>query len=105
MCWDLNLANTIFEGDCLRVVLSINGIRNSENELNPILHDIRFMLQQAQRWTLCFIPRDVKQVAHKFAKLALSFDYDRYWLEHYPSTIISLILEEKKDCISQNFYE
>lgn len=101
ICWELNLLNIIFEGDCQSVVQAINGARNFVEELNPILLDIWFMLQQAQGWSVSFVHREVNQVAHNLAKLAFSFDYDRFWLERCPSFVLSLILEEKLQCNSQ----
>lgn len=77
MCWDLHLSNIVFVGDCQSVVQVVYGTRNSVDELNPILSDIRFMLQNAQGWSVSFAYREVNQVAHNLAKLAFSFDNDR----------------------------
>lgn len=78
VCWKLNFSNIIFKGDCLSIVQVVNVAKSYADELNPILHDIWFMLSQAQGWSMSFIPRDVNRVAHTFAKLALSIVCDKY---------------------------
>lgn len=47
MCWDLNLSNIVFEGDCQYVVQAVYYSKDAANEPSSILYDIRFMLQRA----------------------------------------------------------
>lgn len=46
ICWELGLADIVFEGDCLQVINAVNDHKTSEDELSPILFDVHYMLRQ-----------------------------------------------------------
>lgn len=71
MCWKLNVLTVIFEGDYQCIVFVVKRAWSCADELNPILYDIRFMLQYVKGWSISYVSRGVNQLTHKFAKLAL----------------------------------
>lgn len=95
ICWDLNLSNILFDGDCQVIVKAVNRSKTSDDELNLIVHDTRFMLHRASGWQVRFVYRESNGVAHSLAKLVLSCIGDQISMEDCPNPVLNMVLGEK----------
>lgn len=90
---ELGFSNIIFEDDCQRVVKDANFIKDTRDELSPIIHYIHFMMQRSQGWQVRFDHRVTNRVTHSLAKIAW---YERVWMEEYPGLVLNMVLEDER---------
>lgn len=95
LCWELQFHKALFEGDCLKVITDASSSKTVGDELYPIIHDIRTMLQHSPGWSIQFCHREANRAAHHLAKIAYNFSEERVWMEECPSPIDVIVLEEK----------
>lgn len=91
LCWDLQFAKAIFEGDYLKLIMEVKSPTRSSCELYYVLHDIRVLLNQAQGRSLLFCYHEANSASHSLAKIACNLGEDCVWMEDYPSHIESVL--------------
>ena len=90
----MGLFPTMIESDAL-------GVVNLVNSDGIILADIGLVIQYIQtrikrglvKWVR-FVPRKANVVAHNLAKLVLSINQNRIWLECFPPCVELCLLED-----------
>ncbi|KAK2642557.1 hypothetical protein Ddye_024320 [Dipteronia dyeriana] len=76
------------------VVELINSDRTNYSEIGLVCLDITDRLRDGSISGIHFVPRAANNVAHRLAKLALSADHDRFWVESYPDCVSHYIQED-----------
>lgn len=95
LCWEPNMFNIVYEGNCLQVVTAAANLLPRNDAIDLILFDIHWMLEGAQKWSISHTPRQANQAAHGLAKLACNMSNDVVWMEDAPTSILAVILEDK----------
>lgn len=90
---DSGLQVSYVESDTIDAVCAIED-EDSLAADNFIFSDIRHLIGEAGGGTCCYCPRQGNMGAHTLAKLALSLDENRFWLEEYPSCIQPFVSAE-----------
>ncbi|KAK3218996.1 hypothetical protein Dsin_012966 [Dipteronia sinensis] len=81
---EAGLVPIVVESDALAVVNLINAGDQIHAEIGLVVCDIRNLLKSIECGQVVFVFRMVNVVAHLLAKLALSLDEGRFWIEEYP---------------------
>ena len=82
------------ESDALNVVRAIQSSSNLSTD-EPVLEDIRFLLNAAGGGSCCHVSRNGNMVAHSLATVAFSLGEDCFWLEDFPLCISSFVQADK----------
>lgn len=54
ICWDLQIQDVIFEGDCLQVIEIANRDKPPDTDLFSVIQDIQCLVKQATSWKIVF---------------------------------------------------
>ncbi|KAK2654924.1 hypothetical protein Ddye_007976 [Dipteronia dyeriana] len=95
--FDLGALPTVVECDAKGVVELINSGRKNYSEIGLVCLDITDRLRDGSISGIQFVARAAINVAHTLAKLALSVDHDRFWVESYPDCVSHCIQEDLLD--------
>lgn len=81
---DVGFTEVVLEGDCIRVMRSIqsNGMNNSG--LGHIYGDIHCLAAGFRAWSVNYVKHITNSVAHSLAKYARQIDDEQVWLEESP---------------------
>ncbi|XP_021737578.1 uncharacterized protein LOC110704108 [Chenopodium quinoa] len=82
------------ETDCIRLYSHLSKGYAPHTAFGLVVNDI---LHLARRWVSCsfsFVKRSGNCVAHKLAKLSLSFHDLRVWMEEVPSDVFSAVVDD-----------
>ncbi|XP_021748542.1 uncharacterized protein LOC110714345 [Chenopodium quinoa] len=82
------------ETDCLKLHSYVSKGNAPPTEFGSIVHDILHIAKGCQSCSFTFVKRSGNRVAHELAKLALSFDSLRVWLEEVPGCIAEFVLAD-----------
>ncbi|KAK2657966.1 hypothetical protein Ddye_011018 [Dipteronia dyeriana] len=77
----------VVESDAKGVVELINSGRKNYSKIGLGCLDITDRLRDGSISGIQFVARAANNVAHTLAKLALSVDHDRFWVESYPDCV------------------
>lgn len=77
------------------VIKAVQSKEAIATEYGVLIEDIRKLLFEREDWKIRFVHREANMVAHSLAKLALSIEKEKVWLEECPSQIFSSVLREK----------
>ncbi|KAK2642672.1 hypothetical protein Ddye_024435 [Dipteronia dyeriana] len=91
---DSSLMPAIIESDALSMVSHINSGSPNHTKLGFICGDIAKYIQDGVIIVVSFVPQKANVVTHTLAKMALSINHDRFWMETFPSCVERLIVED-----------
>ncbi|KAF5472463.1 hypothetical protein F2P56_009180 [Juglans regia] len=95
LCAELGLSDVMLEGDSQ---LTFNATSSGEEiwaEYENIIEDIKKVMPERSNWCIKFVYREATNIAHKLAKLALTFYDEKEWIEEGPVEITNDMLKEK----------
>ncbi|XP_040994279.1 uncharacterized protein LOC121245522 [Juglans microcarpa x Juglans regia] len=96
---DLGFNRVIFEGDAHTIVKAVNEESEDFLAYRSIVQDAKQMLQQHRNWKVQFVNRNLNEVAHILAKMAISLETEKVWMEDITSCI-SESIEKDKECMN-----
>lgn len=89
---ELGLDRVEFEGDTKYVIDIILQKDKCNTQFGSLMEDLEYLLQRQPLWSLHFIHREGNNAAHRLAKLCLTLDEERVWIEEFPPVISTAIL-------------
>ncbi|KAK2653789.1 hypothetical protein Ddye_013645 [Dipteronia dyeriana] len=84
---DLGTLPTVIESDARGVVKLINSGKTIFTEISLVCSDTVSRLSDGSISRVYYVPRRTNIVAHSLAKLAITVDYDRFWVESFPDCV------------------
>ncbi|KAF5446930.1 hypothetical protein F2P56_032524, partial [Juglans regia] len=95
MCIELGFREVIFEGDAKAVLIEAVKSEDDDDDSwrGQIIEDIKQIIRTRAHWSVAFIHREGKEVAHQLAKIALQNEGELYWMENGPRNIYHLIVK------------
>lgn len=100
LCQDLGMHHMIFEGDCMHVVLAVQGKKTKDDILGPIIFDILYLLNYNLGWSVVYVSREANFTAHNLAKLSSNSIMNSIWIEECPEGILPFVLADNLCSIS-----
>ncbi|XP_042972892.1 uncharacterized protein LOC122304693 [Carya illinoinensis] len=91
LCAELNFRKVQFEGDALAVVNAVNSPEECWERHGQVVEDLKDVLRKRRGWSVMHVNRCCNNVAHSLAKVALSMQEERVWMEDYPSEILKCV--------------
>ncbi|XP_042953522.1 uncharacterized protein LOC122290063 [Carya illinoinensis] len=88
LCVELNFKKVQFEGDALSVVKAVNSSEECWERHGQVVEDLKDALRKRIGWAVVHVDRCCNNVAHSLAKIALSIQEERVWMEDYPKEIL-----------------
>ncbi|KAF5474737.1 hypothetical protein F2P56_006608 [Juglans regia] len=95
LCKELGFYNVWFEGDAKRVVDGVNKEEEDESWEGQAVGDLQKELRGCRGWKLTFTHRECNEVAHCLAKIGLSIEMERVWMECVPPEIVLKVVNDK----------
>ncbi|XP_035547261.1 uncharacterized protein LOC118348858 [Juglans regia] len=95
LCKELGFYNVWFEGDAKRVVDGVNKEEEDESWEGQAVGDLQKELRGCRGWKLTFTHRECNEVAHCLAKIGLSIEMERVWMECVPPEIVPKVVNDK----------
>ncbi|KAK3230811.1 hypothetical protein Dsin_002692 [Dipteronia sinensis] len=92
--YDFGLWPCVVESDSQVVVSLVNSVSSPLDEIGLFINDIVDLMNSSPQCKMCFIPRKANMVAHGLAKLGLSSESDRFWIEEVPPSVAPIVLGE-----------
>lgn len=92
---EMGFNHIVFKGDCQAMSKATKTTEDNRSEISPIVHDIRFLLQQRADWDVRFINREENEVANILANLATIRDSEIFWVEKCVGEVLSLVQKDK----------
>ncbi|KAK0599705.1 hypothetical protein LWI29_007836 [Acer saccharum] len=89
---ELGLVPFLIESNCFQVVQMIRYGDSFNGDVGPIISNVVLSLKSLPRCSIGFVPRAGNAVAHSLAKLAISFNVDRCWLDSFPPYVERSVL-------------
>ncbi|XP_041027007.1 uncharacterized protein LOC121267225 [Juglans microcarpa x Juglans regia] len=95
LCKDLGFYNAWFEGDAKGVVDGVNKEEEDDSWVGQVVGDLQKELRSCKGWKLSFVHRECNEVAHSLAKLGLTIDTERVWMECVPPDSAQKVIFDK----------
>jgi len=90
-CRNLGLQSIELEGDAREIILALSNPAEVDSIHGHLLIETRQMLESLFSWRVSHVRREGNMVAHLLAKLALSKQFDRVWLNSCPSELLCAV--------------
>lgn len=90
----LGITQAILAGDCLEVVQAVKTEESSLARYGPILEDTKELLKVCNYWDICHVRRTSNEAAHRLAKLAVSQNLNKLWIQTVPPCIEEIVMAE-----------
>ncbi|KAK2642635.1 hypothetical protein Ddye_024398 [Dipteronia dyeriana] len=87
------------ESDAVLVINWVSDGKVVDSDKGLILKDILSLSRQMGFCSFKFTSRECNYVSHCLAKLALSFDFDRVWIEEFPPCVTRLPVVDCPSCL------
>jgi hypothetical protein len=91
----LGLYSIFLEGDASVVVSALNREEEEFSKMGSIITETRKILMEFPSWKVGVVRRCCNNVAHLLAKLAVSQNLNKIWMDSYPSCISDTVLAER----------
>ncbi|XP_042944583.1 uncharacterized protein LOC122278459 [Carya illinoinensis] len=95
LCAELNFRKVQFEGDTLSVMNAVNSSDECWERHGQVIEDLKDVLRKRIDWSVVYANRCCNNVAHSLAKIALSIQEERVWMEDYPQEILKCVKFDK----------
>lgn len=94
LCAELNVPVMVFEGDALQVIEAVKKKEECWSWYGQLIEDVKQAMKGNQGWTIQFTKRDGNKAAHCLAKLGLSSEEERVWMEDVPKEMYSTVIHD-----------
>lgn len=94
LCEELGLVKVCLEGDAKNVIDLVLQVEECNTWYGSLIEDIKLLLFRQPQWSLQFAYRECNLLAPLLAKLGLSLNKERVWVEEFPHVISTATIAE-----------
>ncbi|KNA15390.1 hypothetical protein SOVF_098710 [Spinacia oleracea] len=93
--YDAGYRSVIVESDCLPLVKLLNTQVKERSSTQVVVEDILAKTRNFNLVSFVYARRECNSVAHSIAKLSLSFNEVKVWLEECPPEVLASVIRDK----------